>query len=1276
MEQLLHNFPSHANSLSNMKVTAEAKQIFSDLHMNGIANALPFNSILVNGLPLDLGDATFDVYDLLEKIKEEYKRFNFMHGFGISDYAKSAIMKGVAKVSSAIDSKTGAAGSARAAPPEMSTIVRVDVSKGGKNVVQFVNNLEKDSMYMHNGFSRTVKMLLQPSWSLHMIAKNLYTLVAVIDLTTPNGRTLLANIQSIYGRQYPIRLGIVLACSEKDDVSIGNENRAMPVTASDITRLFEYVKSFTDLTTAVQMIFQLSTTLQDYFLDTFSDNDLGEYTLTADGSFVRNPTFSGRSDGLMSRAEVVAFVENYISSVSEPPSDLVDVLYDVAMGSNGVRKNYVDLVAETREYLEQRGLPLNSFSFNGIVVERSEVDSELMSLLGREQYFLGSMVQNGQVTDRTRSIFNVILKNSKTYTRYHPMLNMIKPTFVSPSNSPFSTLVSHSHFLESPFMSPMRGDKNAIVSTIASDSALLIFPLTKVGVQSAMSSIDWILGRNISKGPRRGARIAFVPLVEDDIQFNEASLLHGLDELMTLSATASSEESQLAVISYVKEYLRCLETANEGSVHDFLDKFVSSIKRDAAFPDLVESINTVLKRVLSHNTENARDVSITRHQLALATIGSIETLLLNEKSSDLAVDSDTDEECNARNVPACKKGIFMVLNGGVIKARSGEAIHPLDFEMFSDILSDIFTEPFLSALDFPLHNLMSPNKENYSGRALQDILDSVFITMSAYCGSIAVNSPARIDVHKTMTDAGLYRKTVAGVARYFPSLQSEPASYVSPAELFSVNLTPPRAIEGGTADPVAISVVVNPLSQAGQRAAALVRLCLDHLQMPVHLVLIPPFEVTEFPIKNYYRFVANPTPLGDGLEIAKTTKAVALFRHMPRSQIFTVRMDVPEAWNVQATISSQDIDNLVCGSRSCGDSPLSELSSVTYTLKNLLVTGQCYEQGSSLRDLSPPNGLQLTLDAVKMSNLHLFPVDSKSGSSVQMGTDSRIHSDTLVMQNLGYFQLQADAGLYFLQLANGKARHLFTLENETALFGADGDVTVESGSEYEEDDEFGQNNFPLARAPPVGIQVAVKSFTESVIQLKVHKRPGMENIPLLEDPDRKPSKSIRRKRDKEVSGSGGDEKVDSMWNSISSMFGRQEVKTADSNETIHVFSLATGHVYERLLRIMMLSVSKRTKSPLKFWLFENYLSPTFKLLASEMAKKYGFEIGYVTYKWPKWLTEQTEKQRIIWGCKILFLDVLFPLNVKKVIYVDADQTVRADLKVPIMHMLRKLASLS
>ena len=63
-----------------------------------------------------------------------------------------------------------------------------------------------------------------------------------------------------------------------------------------------------------------------------------------------------------------------------------------------------------------------------------------------------------------------------------------------------------------------------------------------------------------------------------------------------------------------------------------------------------------------------------------------------------------------------------------------------------------------------------------------------------------------------------------------------------------------------------------------------------------------------------------------------------------------------------------------------------------------------------------------------------------------------------------------------------------------------------------------------------------------------------------------------------------------------------------------------------------------------------------------MARKLNFEVEFVTYKWPEWLRAQTEKQRIIWAFKILFLDVLFPLSLEKVIYIDADQVVRGDLR--------------
>jgi len=120
-------------------------------------------------------------------------------------------------------------------------------------------------------------------------------------------------------------------------------------------------------------------------------------------------------------------------------------------------------------------------------------------------------------------------------------------------------------------------------------------------------------------------------------------------------------------------------------------------------------------------------------------------------------------------------------------------------------------------------------------------------------------------------------------------------------------------------------------------------------------------------------------------------------------------------------------------------------------------------------------------------------------------------------------------------------------------------------------------------------------------------------------------------------------------------------ETAEKHADINIFSVASGHLYERMLNIMMVSVMKHTKHTVKFWFIEQFLSPSFKAFLPHLAKEYGFSYEMVTYKWPHWLRGQREKQREIWGYKILFLDVLFPLSLDKVIFVDADQIVRTDM---------------
>lgn len=349
---------------------------------------------------------------------------------------------------------------------------------------------------------------------------------------------------------------------------------------------------------------------------------------------------------------------------------------------------------------------------------------------------------------------------------------------------------------------------------------------------------------------------------------------------------------------------------------------------------------------------------------------------------------------------------------------------------------------------------------------------------------------------------------------------------------------------------------------------------------------------SDMPLKLYYRFVLDHEPKFDPTT-GQLISPIALFKSMPVTPLFTLGMSVPENWMVEPIDAVYDLDNIHLADVS------SNVVSAVFELEHLLVEGHCFEQSSG----SPPRGLQFTLGTKTLPTMY----------------------DTIVMANLGYFQLKAMPGVWLLRLRQGRSADIYTI------------VSQDGG-------EQAQN---MTEVIPV-----VNSFRSLVIKIRVNKKPGKQNEELLYD-----SKEAAQ----EENGWFSSWNIDSSDKSTEKSTSVQSLDDEDTKR-INIFSLASGHLYERLLRIMMLSVLKNTQTPVKFWFLKNYLSPQFKKVLPPMAKRYKFEYELVQYKWPRWLHQQTEKQRIIWGYKILFLDVLFPLNVKKILFVDADQVVRADLK--------------
>ncbi|KAK8123745.1 UDP-glucose:Glycoprotein Glucosyltransferase [Apiospora kogelbergensis] len=244
------------------------------------------------------------------------------------------------------------------------------------------------------------------------------------------------------------------------------------------------------------------------------------------------------------------------------------------------------------------------------------------------------------------------------------------------------------------------------------------------------------------------------------------------------------------------------------------------------------------------------------------------------------------------------------------------------------------------------------------------------------------------------------------------------------------------------------------------------------------------------------------------------------------------------------------------------------------------------------------------------------------GVQLQLGTEKDPNfADTIIMANIGYFQFKANPGYYNIQLKEGRSSEIFTIES----VGAKGFHAV-PGDE--------------------GTEVALMDFQGTTLYPRVLRKPGMEKEDVLQESN---------------SGSGTDFISRGLKFAEGFLGSSRKSKSAEEHAEINIFSVASGHLYERMLNIMMASVMKNTKHTVKFWFIEQFLSPSFKEFIPHMAAEYGFKYEMVTYKWPHWLRQQKEKQREIWGYKILFLDVLFPLSLDKVIFVDADQIVRTDM---------------
>jgi len=438
------------------------------------------------------------------------------------------------------------------------------------------------------------------------------------------------------------------------------------------------------------------------------------------------------------------------------------------------------------------------------------------------------------------------------------------------------------------------------------------------------------------------------------------------------------------------------------------------------------------------------------------------------------------------------------------------------------------------------------------------------------------------------------------------------------SELFKVWADSHTAIVKGDNNTASIQIVavIDPATDLAQKWIPILKTLSEMDGVYLKLFLNPLRMLQELPVKRFYRYLLGSKPTFN--EDGSVASLEAHFSGIPKEALLNLGMDVPPSWLVAPEESIHDLDNIKLSSLSSG----ANIDAV-YGLESILIEGHSRDVTNSGQ---PPRGAEVVLATEKTPHF----------------------ADTIIMANLGYFQFKASPGFYNIQLKSGRSQEIFNIDS--------------AGSK--------------GWAPQVGdetSEIVLMSFQGTTLFPRLSRKPGKEEADVL-DVDEGLASELVGKGSKKVDqllgkiGLGGFNTEKVLKKGADLLSGaKHDKKSAQAD--INIFSVASGHLYERMLNIMMLSVMKHTKHTVKFWFIEQFLSPSFKTFLPSMAAEYGFKYEMVTYKWPHWLRGQTEKQREIWGYKILFLDVLFPLDLDKVIFVDADQIVRTDMYELVTHDL-------
>ena len=462
------NLPSVAHSLSNIQIN----ESFEDLAEKATNLATKIGAVshgwgdaafglYINSREVDIERPSFNVFQLLKVLREQdailkslemhvrpaLKQAALVLGSGEKEWSALQSVRKMMDIGAEKLAGIGKSGDLVTMNPieneaieseeyeneqienEEPKFFRVDVGRGGKNAVMYLNDVEKDPEYSSWPTSIQEMLYRAQFGGAPTVRRNLFTMLLVIDPASGKPNPVLDVVAQLMNAQLPLRLGVLIV--NNDDIENGLSSESLPwdngdrpVHASDSFLLIKHITWKYGGMIAISCLVQ--------FLHKFEEMD------------ENIPVKEYVNEHALLLAHMGVIHESHLSSVQKELLDLLRSRNGEVNDSSSKTKNvdYKSAVQFAKDKVIRPGM---SF-YNGIPLPTTteKFGSKMNDILHGEQNHILELAMNGIITDSTpRSVYATILSGDNIYKQYHPLLDESSSGeyFIASTNSDEASLI-------------------------------------------------------------------------------------------------------------------------------------------------------------------------------------------------------------------------------------------------------------------------------------------------------------------------------------------------------------------------------------------------------------------------------------------------------------------------------------------------------------------------------------------------------------------------------------------------------------------------------------------------------------------------------------------------------------------------------------------------------------------------------------------------------------------------------------------------------------------